>query len=330
MSSVIRVENLSKDYQVFEKKPGLLGSVRSLVQREYKQVHAVKNLSFLIDEGELVGFIGPNGAGKTTTLKVLAGLLYPDRGKISVLGHQPWKREYEFLSDIGFIMGQKNMLWWELPAGDSFQLYKEIYNIPDSEYKETLKNLTDMLDFSELTDIQVRKLSLGQRMKAEVIAALLHRPRVLFLDEPTIGLDVVMQKTLRDFIRTYNREYKATVLLTSHYMDDVKELCRRVIVIDKGKIVFDGLLQEIITRYADHKLVEVYFENGITLDKSKLEELGVVKSLDSNMAILQVPRATATRAASELIRALPVNDINIKEPEIEDVIREVFTGKDLA
>ena len=257
--AVIEVSNLKKYYRVYQKEPGLVGSIKSLVNRKYEDVKAVNDISFAIGEGELVGFIGPNGAGKTTTLKVLSGLLYPNSGKVSVLGFTPFDRKAQFQKQMSLIMGQKNQLWWDLPSLDSFLLNKEIYEIPQNQFDRTLNQLVEMLDLQSVLKVQVRKMSLGQRMKCELVAALLHSPKVLFLDEPTIGLDVVMQKKIRDFIKDYNQKFKATVILTSHYMDDVKELCERVIIIDKGRIFFDGKLREIIAKYADHKLLEVVF-----------------------------------------------------------------------
>src|SRR4030067_2181425 len=247
---IINVDHLIKYYQVHEKEPGLKGSFQSLFHRQYKQVKAVDDISFIIDQGELVGFIGPNGAGKTTTLKCLSGLLYPTGGAVEVLGFNPWRRQPEFQKQFALVMGQKNQLWWDLPALETFNLNKEIYEIPDKQYRQTLNQLVELLDVKDILKIQVRKLSLGQRMKCELIAALLHNPKVLFLDEPTIGLDVVMQKVMRDFVKQYNRQFKSTIILTSHYMGDVKELCERVIIIDKGKILFDGTLQNVIDSFA--------------------------------------------------------------------------------
>src|SRR3989338_9575080 len=235
--AVIKVDKLCKYYQVHQKEPGLTGSLKSLFARKYYDVKAVDDISFEIEEGELIGFIGPNGAGKTTTLKTLSGLLYPTSGEVSVLGYTPWKRQPEFQKQFALVMGQKNQLWWDLPAIESFILNKEIYEVPAEKYQKTLDELVDLLEVRDILKIQVRKLSLGQRMKMELIAALIHSPKILFLDEPTIGLDVVMQKKMRDFIKEYNRRFKATIILTSHYMDDVKELCERVIIIDHGKLL---------------------------------------------------------------------------------------------
>lgn len=326
--NLIQVKNLKKHYRVHEKEPGFLGSLKSLVSRKYKTVKAVDDISFTIDEGELVGFIGPNGAGKTTTLKCLSGLLYPTSGKVSVLGYNPWDRKPELQKQFALVMGQKNQLWWDLPALESFVLNKEIYEVPDKKYKETLADLTRLLDVKDILKVQVRKLSLGQRMKCELIAALLHSPKILFLDEPTIGLDVVMQKKMRDFIRGYNRKYGSTVILTSHYMGDVQELCKRVIIIDKGRIVFDGELSEIVEKYADHKLLSVVFAKEI--DPKKLAAIGKIKTYDFPKAILSIKREAASVAAAQLLQKFPVADLNVEEAPIDDIIRELFTGKDYA
>lgn len=326
--SVIEVKHLKKYYQIHKKEPGLIGSIKSLFKRKYEDVKAVDNISFEIEEGELVGFIGPNGAGKTTTLKCLSGLLYPTSGSLSVLGFNPWDRKYSFLKQISLVMGQKNQLWWDLPAIESFILNREIYEIPKKKYEETLEELTTLLEVKDILKIQVRKLSLGQRMKCELIAALLHCPKVLFLDEPTIGLDVVMQRKMRDFIKEYNRQKKSTIILTSHYMGDVKELCKRVIIINKGKIVFDGELAEIVDKYADHKVLSVVFSKEI--DPKKLEEIGMIKEFDYPKATIYVNKEASSVAAAELLQHFPVADLNVEEVPIEEIIREIFTGKDTA
>jgi len=328
MKEVIKVQNLKKHYQVHQKELGFIGSLKSLVARKYYDVKAVDGISFRINKGELVGFIGPNGAGKTTTLKVLSGLLYPTAGEVSVLGHIPYKREPEFQKQFALVMGQKNQLWWDLPAQETFILNKEIYEVPDEQYQKTVSELVEMLEIEDILKVQVRKLSLGQRMKCELVAALLHSPKVLFLDEPTIGLDVVMQKKMRDFIKEYNRRFKSTIILTSHYMGDVKELCRRVIIIDKGKIVFDGQLADIIKKYADHKILSVVFQRGIK--KDKLAAIGNVVEYSYPKAVIKVPRRESSRRAATLLENFPVADLNIEEPPIEAIIREVFTGEDVA
>lgn len=323
---VISVSHLKKYFKVYKKTPGLWGSIQSLWHREYEEVRAVDDISFEIQAGEIIGFIGQNGAGKTTTLKMLSGLLYPTEGECRVLGYNPWDRQPEFQKQFALVMGQKNQLWWDLPAMETFLLNKAIYEIPDEQFKKTLAKLTDLLDVSDILNIQVRKLSLGQRMKCELIAALLHNPKVLFLDEPTIGLDVLMQKALRDFIKQYNKEFGATIILTSHYMDDVKELCKRAIIIEKGHKIFDGELQNIIDTYARNKILSLIFTKPVT--RKQLLEFGEIKELSEDgslhTATLLVPRKEATKVASKLLAKLPVQDLNIEEPPIEAIIREVF------
>src|SRR3989344_1462726 len=294
----ISVSHLKKYYQVHKKEPGFMGSIKSLVSRKYESVKAVDDISFDIAAGELVGFIGPNGAGKTTTLKCLSGFLWPTQGSVSVLGYTPFERKTAFLKQIALVMGQKNQLWWDLPAAETFLLNKEIYEIADDEYKKTRNELVDLLEVEHLLKIQVRKLSLGERMKMELIAALIHSPKVLFLDEPTIGLDVVAQKKMRDFVKEYNQRYKATIILTSHYMDDVKELCERVIVIDKGRLMFDGKLSEIIEKFADHKRIEVILQN--TPSQEQLSEVGEIVEYNLPKVVIKVPRAEVSAKAATL------------------------------
>lgn len=325
---IIAVNNLQKYYSVYQKEPGFIGSLKSFFSRKYSSVKAVNNISFSITEGELVGFIGPNGAGKTTTLKCLSGLLYPTNGSVSVLDYTPFERKHQFLKQIALVMGQKNQLWWDLPPMETFLLNKEIYSVPDKEFNNTLSELVKLLEVKEILNTQVRKLSLGQRMKCELIAALIHSPRVLFLDEPTIGLDVVMQKKMRDFIKTYNEKFKSTIILTSHYMDDVKELCERIIMIDQGKILYDGLLDKLVKKYARYKTLSVVFDEYI--DPKKLVKIGDIKSFDYPKAVIKVERNASNIAASQLLQEFPVADLNIEEPEIEDIIREVFSGKELS
>jgi ABC-2 type transport system ATP-binding protein len=320
---IISVEHLTKYYTVYKKEPGFAGSVKSLFNRKHYDAKAVDDIGFTIEEGELVGFIGPNGAGKTTTLKCLSGLLYPTGGKVSVLGHTPFERKTPFLKHIALVMGQKNQLWWDLPAIDSFLLNKEIYDVPERRYKETLDELADLLDVRDILNVQVRKLSLGQRMKCELIAALIHSPKVLFLDEPTIGLDVVMQKKLRDFIKEYNKRYNATVILTSHYMEDVRQLCERVIIIDHGKLLYDGKLDDIVKKYAPDKLLSVTFSERVP--KEKLTSLGKIVSYDYPKLELSVPLDRSKQTAARLLEHFPVEDINIEDPNIEDIIRDIFS-----
>lgn len=320
---IIEVSHLKKYFQVHQKEPGIFGSIRSLINRKYYDVKAVDDISFSINEGELVGFIGPNGAGKTTTLKVLSGLLYPTGGSVTVLGHNPYKREPVLQKQFSLVMGAKNQLWWDLPPLETFILNKEIYEVPDDQYKKNLDELVEMLDVKDVLKVQVRKLSLGQRMKCELIAALIHSPKVLFLDEPTIGLDVVMQKKMRDFIKAYNQKYKSTIILTSHYMDDVKELCERVVVIDRGKLMFDGKLTEIIERFADHKKLSVVFQN--TPSRIDLEQIGEIEEYDLSRVVLKVPRGEVSQKAVRLLTQFSVADLNIEEESVEDIIRRLFS-----
>ncbi len=323
--AIISVSNLTKYYQVHKKEPGFVGSLKSLVKRNYYDAKAVDDISFSIAEGELIGFIGPNGAGKTTTLKCLSGLLYPTSGEVSVLGYKPFERKNAFLKQIALVMGQKNQLWWDLPAMESFLLNKEIYEVSDSHFKKTLAELSELLDVTDVLNVQVRKLSLGQRMKCELIAALIHTPKILFLDEPTIGLDVVMQEKLREFVKDYNEKYNATIILTSHYMKDVEQLCKRIIVIDHGKILYDGTLEDIVKKYAKHKLLTVQLSKRV--DKDRFKELGEITFYEYPKVTISVPREDSNKVAARLLEKFPVEDLNIEDISIEEVIRDVFSEK---
>lgn len=318
----ITVSNLSKNFKTHKKEPGLKGSVKALFKREYKTIEAVKNISFNISQGELVGFIGPNGAGKTTTLKMLSGLLYPSSGEAQVLGFKPFERKHPFLKQISLVMGQKNQLWWDLPAIETFELNKEIYEVPADSYKKILDELTEILDVKDVMHQQVRKMSLGQRMKCELIASLIHMPKVLFLDEPTIGLDVVMQKKVREFIKEYNRRYNATVILTSHYMDDVKEICKRVIMINHGSIIFDGPIEDLTKNYAGYKVLVPIFNSPV--ERAELEKLGEVVEFAYPRAVIKVSRDKVASTAGSLLQSYDIDDLDINEPELEAVIREIF------
>lgn len=318
----ISVSHLSKEYSIQKKEPGFLSSLTSLFSRNYETVNAVRDISFSIAEGELVGFIGPNGAGKTTTLKCLSGLLYPTSGKISVLGFNPYERKHPFLKQISLVMGQKNQLWWDLPVIESVLLNKEMYEVPDLQYKKTLSQLTEFLEVQDLLKVQAKKLSLGQRMKCELLAALIHTPKVLFLDEPTIGLDVVMQKKLREFIKAYNVTYKATIMLTSHYMKDVEALCKRIIIINSGKLLYDGLLSDFIKKHAPYKLIKITLKEEI--DKKGVEKLGEVMHFSFPELIIRVQNDTMGKSATKLLEEFPILDLTIEDPDIEYVIRGVF------
>ncbi len=324
MDRAIIVDRLVKNFEITEKEPGLTGAIKSLVSPKTKTVHALKGISFSIQPGELVGFIGPNGAGKTTTLKTLSGLLYPTSGFVEVLEYDPWDRKPEFLKQIALVMGQKNQLWWDLPAIETFELNRAIYELSTREYEENLKNLVDLLEIGKLLKTPVRKLSLGQRMRMELTAALLHGPKILFLDEPTIGLDVVAQAKMRDFIYEYNKKSGATILLTSHNMEDLVNLARRVIVIDNGNLIFDGILEELTEKFAKEKIIHATLskEDGI----SGLEKIGKIKKLAFPNVEISVPRSITAVAASELLQNFPVSDLTIEELPIEDVIRKVFRG----
>lgn len=324
MNRAVIVDRLTKNFEVTEKEAGLTGAIKSLFSPKKKTVHALKGISFSIQPGELVGFIGPNGAGKTTTLKTLSGLLYPTSGFVEVLDYDPWERKPEFLKQIALVMGQKNQLWWDLPAIETFELNRAIYELPTREYEESLKELLDLLEVGKLINTPVRKLSLGQRMRMELVAALIHRPKVLFLDEPTIGLDLIAQQKVRDFIYEYNKKYEATILLTSHNMDDLIDLARRVIVIDEGQLLFDGALEELVQKFAKEKIIKATLsgEDGI----NELEKIGKVKKLSFPEVVLAVPRSATAVAAAELLQNFPVEDLTIEEIPIEEVIRKVFRG----
>lgn len=320
--AIIKVDHLKRFYSVYKKEPGFIGSVKSFINRKYEDVKAVEDISFTIEKGELVGFIGPNGAGKTTTLKCLSGLLYPTSGKISVLGFEPYKREYDFLRKIGLIMGQKNQLWWDLPPTETFIVYKEIYGISDKEYKKVLKELVDLLGIQDILKIPVKRLSLGQRMKCELVASLIHKPQVLFLDEPTIGLDLVVQRNLRQFIKEYNRRYESTILLTSHYMGDVEELCKRIIIIDKGKILYDGLLNSLIKKYTFDKKLRILLRNKVKPEE--LAKFGEIINYSFPKAELSVKSEEVSKATGQILNKFQIEDLIIEEPEAEDIIREIF------
>jgi ABC-2 type transport system ATP-binding protein len=318
--SVVHVNELTKIFKVPEREPGLRAAAKALVRRTTRDVHAVEAISFDIEPGEVVGFLGPNGAGKTTTLKMLAGLLYPSSGEARVLGHVPSKREKDYLRRMTMVMGNRNQLQWDIPALDSFELYRAIYRLRREDYVAMRDELVELLDVGDLVRKPVRNLSLGERMKVEIVGSLLHRPQVLFLDEPTIGLDVTMQKRIRTFVAEYNQRHDATVLLTSHYMADVEALCKRVIVIHHGRILFDGALASLANEFAAYKTIGVLLENG----NAELDGYGEVISRDGDRTVLRVPKAETSRIAARLLSEHEVLDLTIEEPPIEDVIELVF------
>jgi ABC-2 type transport system ATP-binding protein len=317
---VVHVAELTKVFKVPEREAGLRAAAKGLFRRTWREVRAVDAISFDIGPGEVVGFLGPNGAGKTTTLKMLSGLLYSTSGEARVLGHIPSKREREYLRRITLVMGNRNQLQWDLPALDSFELHRSIYRLPREQFLETRDELIELLDIGDLVRKPVRQLSLGERMKVEIVGALLHRPQVLFLDEPTIGLDVTMQKRIRSFVAEYNRRHGATVLLTSHYMADVVALCRRVIVIHHGRILFDGDLSALSDQFAAYKTIEVDLADGA----APLDAYGEVLESDGDRVKLRVEKTEAPRVAARILSEQQVADLTIEEPPIEDVIELVF------
>ncbi len=322
----IDIRNLCKEYEYYRRQPGMLGTLKSFFMRKKLRFTAVDDISFSIEEGEIVGFIGPNGAGKTTTLKMLSGILYPTGGEAIVLGYNPTNRSDGFKKQFGIVMGQKEQLSMQLPAMDSFLVFKEFSDVSDETFKETLSELVALLDIADILDIPVKKLSLGQRMKCELVAALLHDPKVLFLDEPTIGLDVVAQRNIRDFIKKYNRKKKTTIMLTSHYMDDIKELCDRVIVINHGKIIYDGRFNELIAKYAKEKVIKVTSFKDIP--EADLARFGMIVDYQGVSASIRVSRERAKATAAEIISSdLPIDDILIEEMPIDEVIRAIFEEK---
>jgi ABC-2 type transport system ATP-binding protein len=319
---IIEADGLTKTYRVAQKKEGVLGALRGLYRREYKEVHAVEDVSFRIEPGEMVAFLGPNGAGKTTTLKMLSGLIYPTRGAARVLGFVPWDRADAFRRRFALVMGQKNQLWWDLPAADSFQLHREIYSLPAGEFERTVGELTEMFGVAGLTRQPVRELSLGERMKMELIAALLHRPQLLLLDEPTIGLDVVAQVTIQKCLKEYNAHRGVTMLLTSHYMRDVEALCPRVLVITHGQLIYDGALAGITEQFGQTKLVRVQFDGAAAPEG--LDAFGEVIERTGPAASLKVERARVPAVLGAILDRYSVLDMSVQDPPLDQVIARVF------
>jgi ABC-2 type transport system ATP-binding protein len=319
--AAIEARDLTKIYRTYKKERGLWGSIKGLVKRRRDETRAVDSVSFQIEEGEFVGFLGPNGAGKTTVLKMLSGLLNPTSGQARVLGFVPWERRNEMKRQFSLLMGQKNALWWDLPAQESLELNRAIYGIDRARFNKVVGGLAELLEVQDKMNVMVRELSLGERMKMELISALIHEPRVLFLDEPTIGLDVVSQKRVREFLRVYNEQNRIVTLLTSHYMQDIEELCHRVLIIDHGKIFFDGPLSQIIDRFSGYKIISLTFADQATRDFS---QFGEVVDLTPISVQLKVPRAKVTETSRQLLDACNVTDINVQELPVEEVIRQLF------
>ena len=319
---MIRVRGLKKHYRVHKRPPGMKAAFKSLFKRDYQLVKAVDGIEFDIAPGECVGFLGPNGAGKTTTLKMASGLLHPTEGEVTVDGHVPQKREVDFLKKIMLVMGQKQQLMWDLPPAETYELNRAVYEVPRDVFNKRLKELTELLELGDLLGKPTRQLSLGERMKCELAGALIHGPKVLFLDEPTIGLDVSMQVAMRDFIRRYNAEHGATLILTSHYMDDVAALCPRVIVIDKGVLSYDGKLEQLVQRVRPEKRVVLRFSTEVPTERVK--ELGNVVKHEAAEAVLQIPHDAVNTVVARALAELPVRDLNVEDPPLEEVMSELF------
>ncbi len=320
--AVIEIAGLSKSYRVYQKKEGLRASLAGLFHRQYRNVEAVRAIDLQVEEGEFVAFLGPNGAGKTTTLKLLSGVITPTAGMARVLGHIPWKRENAYRRRFALVMGQKNQLWWDLPAAESFRLHQQIYRIEKARFERTRDELTSMLGVRHLLSQPVRELSLGERMKMELTAALLHSPEVLFLDEPTIGLDVVAQYNVQSFLRHYQETRRITILLTSHYMKDVAALCRRVVVISLGRIIYDGSLGGIVDRFGGHKVISLQMSDGQL--PADMTRYGEVISVEPPRVKLRVERSVVPQVLGEILAAHPVEDVSVEDPPLEQVIAEMF------
>jgi ABC-2 type transport system ATP-binding protein len=325
-TSAIEVSHLTRQFTTHVKQPGLGGAIRGLFKREYITKTAVEDVSFNIAPGEFVGFLGPNGAGKTTTLKILAGVLHPTSGDAKVLSRQPWKREAELQKKFSLVLGQKNQLWWDLPAYDSFVLNRDIYEIENKVFDDKVRELSELLHIGELLNVPVRKLSLGERMKCEIAASLLHSPEVLFLDEPTIGLDVISQVRIREFLKDYNQRTGITVLLTSHYMADIEALCERVIVINEGRVMFDGALKQLVQSAANKRAIKLRLEREVSP-----EEIEAINDNESDLTCdgfslsIAVPREQVASRVERLLKVLPVEDLTVEDVEIEAVIRDLFS-----
>jgi len=322
MPTQIEVKRLTKTFRVPTREGGLRAALTSIWNRKYRTVHAVRDISFDVASGEIVGFLGPNGAGKTTTLKMLSGLLHPTSGEAVVIGQEPWRRRSEYLGRISMIMGQRSQLNWDLPAVDSFTVHAAVYGVPHDQYQSTLRELSELLELEPLLRKPVRNLSLGERMKCEIAASLLHRPEVLFLDEPTIGLDVTMQARIREFIAAYNRRYGATIILTSHYMADVTALCKRVVVIHHGRLLYDGPLDDLVDRMAPFKIIKIDFNRDVC--DFNFARFGEVVECLKRKVTLRVARDAAPQVTGRLLNDLPILDLTIEDPPIEDVISRVF------
>jgi ABC-2 type transport system ATP-binding protein len=326
---MIEAINLSKTFYVHRKAPGLLGSIRSLVRRERIPKHAVRGASFTVGEGEIVGLIGANGAGKTTLVKMLAGIIHPTSGDARVLGFRPWERDNRFRRQVSLIMGQKAQLWWDLPAADCFLLLREIYEIPRPVFQERLDYLTSVLGVRDELNVQIRRLSLGERMKMELMAALLHAPRAVYLDEPTIGLDLTAQRAIREFVLRYLQEHRPAMILTSHYMEDIERLCERIVIIREGEIVYDGPLARVVERYASHKIVTARLDQPVPgLEAgARLDGVGRILHREELSVRVEVRRQDVAAAAGALLERLPVVDLSIDEEDVGTIIEKILRAR---
>lgn len=320
--SIVKVNNISKNFNYYTKEEGLKNSIKNLFHRKKLVKSAVKDISFKIEEGEIVGFLGANGAGKTTTLKMLSGIIYPTSGSATVLGYVPWERKKEFKMQFSIVMGQKNQLWWDLPAIESLYLNKRIYELDDNVYRKNLEMLSDLLEVKDLLNVQVRRLSLGERMKMELIAALMHNPKVLFLDEPTIGLDIISQKNIRDFLKFYNEQSKTTIILTSHYMRDIEDMCKRTIVINQGKLIYDGKLNKINGELDQKKIVKIQSLKPIS--ENDIKCLGTIKEFSTLAATIEVEKRDLKTISSMIFNKFDVVDFNIEDVPLEDSIALLY------
>lgn len=319
---MITVEHLRKDFTYYRKMTGIKGSLHNIFHRESLTKEAVRDISFTVDRGEMIGFLGPNGAGKTTTLKMLSGILYPTAGKVEVDGFIPWERKNEFKRRISIVMGQKNQLWWDLPASDSFYLNKCIFGVDDGPYRDIIMELSELLDVKKLLNVQVRRLSLGERMKMEILAALIHRPDILFLDEPTIGLDILSQKKIREFLKIYNEQWKTTVIITSHYMADIEALCDRAVIINQGQLVYDGKLGDINQLLGKRKLLSV--KTSCAVDMEGWKAFGMVREVSAAGAVLEVPQEKVKEVLAAILSGLQVEDFTVTEIPIEESIARFY------
>ena len=324
----IQISNLTKSFKMFKRTAGLKGALKSFINRKYSNFLALKNITVEIEKGEIVGILGENGAGKTTLIKLMVGLLHPTEGEVIIDGHNPWKRNHEYLRNVAIVMGQKNQLWWDIPASESFLLNKHIYQIEDSEFESTMNELVDLLDVRDKLDVQVRRLSLGERMKMEIIAALLHKPSLILLDEPTLGLDVISQCKIRDFVRYYNKEYNATFIITSHYTKDIQEMCERVLVLHKGSQMYDGKFNDLIKAINPRR--RLFFEFNEGFDEASLEELKKVYNFNINNNILtaELPESDLKALLIRLLDKFSPNSMSFEDLPVEETMRNFFINPD--